>query len=453
MEQMTIREIAHVLGVPHGTDGEVTSLCTDSREAQEGSLFVAICGENTDGHRYIASALERGAVCALAQEPGDYPPEKVLRVENTLEALLAIGAHYRSKFPVRVVGITGSVGKTTTKDMVAAVAQAAFCTVKTQGNQNNEIGMPKTLLTLDHTTQVAVVEMGMSGPGEIRALARAARPHMGVITNIGVSHLEHLGTRENILRAKLELAECLPDGAPLFLCKDNDLLATVDIPRLRVQFYSLEDPGCPLYGEITRSDTGETCVAIHWQGGVYPVKLPGIGRHLALNALAAFGVGQELGIPPGDCVRALEGYTPSGMRQRMTRHHGVTVVEDCYNASPDSMAAAIAAAAEYPAPGRKLLVLSDMLELGDIARQSHREVGALAARAGLDALLAWGPLSAEYVRGAEEADMGDTRYYEEKEELMADLVRMARPGDLIWVKGSHGMKLEEVIRYFYQHYN
>lgn len=452
METMTIGEIAHLLGVPTQAEGRVTFVCTDSREAAPGALFVAIPGERVNGHDYILQALERGAVCALAQEPGDYPPQ-VLVVKSTLDALLAIGAYYRSKFAVRVVGITGSVGKTTTKDMVAAVVESALRTIKTQGNQNNEIGLPRTLFAMDHTTQAAVLEMGMSGPGEIRALAQAARPQMGIITNIGVSHLEHLGSRENILKAKLELADCLPDGAPLFLCKDNDLLAGVAIPRLRVIHYSLEDTTAPLYGRMTQSGMEETQFEIHWRGQSYPAKIPGTGRHLVLNALAAFGVGQELGIPPQDCIQALEQYIPSGMRQRVVHHRGVVVVEDCYNASPDSMAAAIAAAREFPNQGRKILVLSDMLELGEIGPQSHRQVGELAARSGVDLLLAWGPLAAEYAAGARAVGMGDARHFEEKQQLMAQLAALAEPGDLLWVKGSRGMMLEEVLQYFYTHYN
>ncbi len=226
MEKLTIREIAQALKIPCPMDGEVQSICTDSRQITPGCLFVAIQGENFDGHDFVWGAIQQGAVCALVHHPGDYPEGRTLLVEDTLKALLALSAWYRSKMPVRVVGVTGSVGKTTTKEMTAAVLSARFSTIKTQGNLNNEIGAPKTLFTIEKDTQAAVVEMGMTGLGEIRDLALAAKPEMGIITNIGVSHLERLGTRENILRAKLELAECLPDGAPLLLCGDKDRKST-----------------------------------------------------------------------------------------------------------------------------------------------------------------------------------------------------------------------------------
>ncbi len=450
MEKLKISEIAGALGTACPVEGEVLSLCTDSREVTPGCLFVAIQGERFDGHDFIARALEQGAACALAHHGGDFPRDRVLMVDDTLRGLLRLAAWYRSRFDVRVAGVTGSVGKTTTKDMMAAVLSSKYRTIKTLGNQNNEIGAPKTLLTIGRDTQAAVVEMGMSGFGEIRDLALAARPQLGVITSIGVSHIELLGSRENILRAKLELADCLPDGAPLLLCGDNDLLREVKIPRLNIIFYGIDNPNCQICGTIKGGTPFSTGFSIRWQGKSYDAAIPGTGSHLVLDALAAFGTGVEMGLSPEEAVEALKGYTPSGMRQKVVEHHGITVVEDCYNASPDSMAAALDTLRTFPAAGRRIFVMSDMLELGEIGPSCHRQVGEKAASGGVDLLLAWGDLSREAVEGARERGMRDARFFQDKAELTEELADLVRAGDLVWFKASRGMKLEEVIQGLYQ---
>ena len=448
MEKMTISDIARALNVPCPGEGEITGICTDSRQVAPGCLFVAIQGENFDGHDFIPAALEQGAACALAHRPGDWPAGKVLMVDDTLKALLALSAWYRGQMPARVVGITGSVGKTTTKEMTAAVLSARFRTVKTQGNLNNEIGAPKTLFTIHRDTQAAVIEMGMTGFGEIRDLAQAAKPELGIITNIGGAHMEKLGSRENIRKAKLELAECLPDGATLLLCGDNDLLREVKIPRLSCIFYGIDNKNCQICGTIRSSTPLSTSFDISWQGERYSASIPGAGNHLVLAALAAFGAGVSMGMAPEEAA-ALAGYAPAGMRQKVVEKGGVTVIEDCYNASPDSMAAALATLGSFPATGKKIFVASDMLELGEIAGRCHRKIGETAAQSGADVLLACGELAREMVEAAREAGMADARFFPEKKELSAALVQMARPGDLIWFKGSRCMKLEEVVEDLY----
>ena len=449
MERLKLSQIAGALGVPCPREGEVSSLCTDSREVAPGCLFAAIRGERFDGHDFIPEALEKGAVCALAEREGPYPRDRVLLVEDTLRALLDLSAWYRSLFPVKVVGITGSVGKTTTKEMTAAVLSARYRTVKTQGNQNNEIGAPRTLLSIGRDTQAAVVEMGMTGFGQIRDLAMAARPQAGIITGIGVSHIELLGSRENILRAKLELADCLPDGAPLFLCGDNDLLREVKIPRLSIIFFGLDDPRSGIYGTIESATPLSTSFTIRWEGKEYRASVPGAGKHLVLDALGAFGAGVALGVPPEEAAAALRSYAPAGMRQRVVERGGITVVEDCYNASPDSVSAALDTLRDFPAAGRKVFVLSDMLELGPIGPRCHREAGEKAASCA-GSLFALGELSREAVEGARAAGMEDARFFGGKEELAEALAGYLRPGDLVWFKASRGMKLEEAIEDLYR---
>lgn len=452
MEKLSLREIAAQLGCPQPPEGEITRVITDSREAGPGTLFVALPGERVDGHDYINRALAAGAEAAVAEHDGDYTPaEKVLRVKSSLRALLEISALYRAKMPAQVIGITGSVGKTTTKEMVAAVMASSFRIIKTEGNQNNEIGAPKTLMSITPETEVAVVEMGMSAPNEIKDLCYAAKPMMGIITNIGVSHIEHLGSRENILKAKLELADALPDGATLLLCDDNDLLQTVDIPRLHVVRYGLNSPRAEIKATIVSATPLSTNFMLHAEGQSWRATIPGTGEHLVLNALAAFGAGRAMGIPAETAIEALKNYTPSGQRQKVVEHEGITMVEDCYNASPDSMRAAIKTLGRFPCDGRRIFVAADMLELGDIAEESHREIGALCVQEGIDLLLTWGPLAQYATRAAKAAGM-EAHHFEKKEALTKYLTATAHRGDVIWCKASHGMALEEVIAAFYRDY-
>ena len=454
MEKLSLREIAAALGCPPPTEErEITRVITDSREAGPGALFIALPGERVDGHDYINAALAAGAEAAVAEHDGNYTPAgRVLRVSGSLRALLEIAALYRGKMPAAVIGITGSVGKTTTKEMVAAVMASAFRIIKTEGNQNNEIGAPKTLMSITPQTQVAVVEMGMSAPGEIRDLCYAARPMMGIITNVGVSHIERLGSRENILKAKLELADALPDGAVLLLCDDNDLLSQVEISRLRVIRYGLQSRRADITATIVSTAPGSTNFMLHAEGQSWRATIPGTGEHLVLNALAAFGAGRAMGIPAETAIEALKNYTPSGRRQRVVEHEGVTMVEDCYNASPDSMRAAIATLAQFPCNGRRIFVAADMLELGDIAEESHREIGTLCAAEGIDLLLTWGEWAAYATRSARAAGM-ESIHFEKKEDLTRYLIAGARRGDVIWCKASHGMALEEVISAFYREFH
>ncbi|MBC3939397.1 UDP-N-acetylmuramoyl-tripeptide--D-alanyl-D-alanine ligase [Anaerotruncus massiliensis (ex Liu et al. 2021)] len=449
MERMTIDEIARAVGCPGSYPGAVDVISTDSRSLPEGCLFVALEGERFDGHDFIPAALRSGAAAAVAHERRDYGPGTVLYVKNTQRALMEIAKAYRAKFSIRCVGVTGSVGKTTTKEMIADVLSCAYRTLKTEGNLNNEIGLPKTLFRLDRTTEAAVVEMGMQGLGEIAALADVARPDVGVITNIGVSHLERLGSRENILKAKLELAEALPDGAPLLLCGDNDLLSRVRIPRLDVRFYGIENPACGLRAKDLREGAGETSFLLCGEFGELPVTIPCAGRHNVLNALAAFSAGLALDIPPEKCAAALREYMPSGMRQKVVHWRGITVVEDCYNASPDSMRAALETLAGHPCTGRRIAVLGGMLELGAISERAHREIGAFAAEKGIDLLLAYGGDACYYRQGASEGGI-PAELFGDKEELLARLREEIRPGDAVWVKGSRGMRMEEILEGLYK---
>ncbi len=444
MEAVKLTLLAAAMGCETAVEADITHICTDTRKLTPGCLFVALRGENFDGHRFVKAALEQGAAAAVVHQPvEDVDQDKLLEVMDTQDALLDMAMIYREQFPeLKLVAVTGSVGKTTTKDFIACVLQAGFCTHKTQGNQNNEIGVPATIYGLTHQHQAAVVEMGMQGLGEILDLTLALHPTVGVITNIGVSHIERLGSRENILKAKLELCEGMADGAPLFLCGDNDLLATVRQPRLDVIFYGVDNPDCAIRGCDLREEGNNCRFTICAEGQQWPAVIPCVGRHNVLNALAAFGVGRRLGIPAEKCIEALKNYQPSGMRQHMVQAGGATLVEDCYNASPDSMRAALTTLRDYPCTGRRIAVLADMLELGEIAEQSHLEIGRLAAQCA-DEVYCCGQLGKLYAQGA-----GQTKghWFAAKADLADALCGAVRPGDVVWAKASRGMQLEEVLQ-------
>ncbi|MEG2174758.1 MAG: UDP-N-acetylmuramoyl-tripeptide--D-alanyl-D-alanine ligase [Oscillospiraceae bacterium] len=451
MQELSLSEIAHALGCHTNVTGAVTAIVTDSRAASPGTLFVAIVGDHLDGNDFASDALAKGApLVVVSRLTQGVDPDRALVVNDTKRALIAIGGAYRAKFSLPIVGVTGSVGKTTTKEFVYAVLSARYHTHKNEGNQNNELGVPNTLFGLTPKHEVAVVELGMSGPGEIHDLAMAVRPSVGVITAIGVSHIEQLGSRENILKAKLELLDALPADAPLFVCGDNDLLAPLVSESVHIYRYGITNAVCDLRASSIEQQGNITRFEIDSPWGKHAAVIPTVGQHNVLDALAAFGVGCVMGVEPEKAAAALKNYQSTGMRQKVELCRGCTVVEDCYNASPDSLRAAILALAAYPCEGRRILVLSDMLELGRDSPKLHRECGAFAARQGIDLLLACGELSLNTIEGAEEAGLVRSLYYTDKKTLAEGLLQAARTGDVVWFKASRAMELEDVIARFYQ---
>lgn len=450
MQKLKLSEVARALGAVIPYDADICEIVTDSRKAKAGTLFVAICGENLDGNRFAASALQNGTEAVVVSTLFEgVDPQKAIVVPDTKRALIRLGGLHRQLFNIPFVGVTGSVGKTTTKEFIYAVLSSQYRTHKNAGNQNNEIGVPNTLFALEPAHEAAVIEMGMSGFGEIRDLTIEIKPVVGVITTIGVSHIEQLGSRENILKAKLELVEGMPDGAPLFLCGDNEYLNTVKLPRLKIYRYGITNPACDIRAsEITQ--TGEsTRFVITSPWGEYSAVIPAVGQHNVTDALAAFGVGCVMGIAPEQAALALSNYLPVGMRQNVVPFKGMVVVEDCYNCSPDSLKAAALALSSYPCKGRRILVLSDMLELGENAPAMHSDCGAFIARQDIDLLMTCGALSEYTVRGADKAGMERCCHYDSKERLAQELIKAVRTGDVIWFKASRGMRLEDVIQTLY----
>lgn len=450
MDKMLISEAAKAMGVTAPCEGEITDVCIDSRSITEGCLFFAIKGENFDGHSFVNTALSTGAAAAVCSVKVEGAENKTLLVEDTRASFRDIAAYNRSRYDIPVVGLTGSVGKTTTKDMIAAVLSRKYKTLATEGNLNNEIGLPRMCLRLDASHEAAVLEMGMSGFGEISRLTRIARPTVGVITNIGVSHIEQLGSREGILKAKLEILDGMEENAPLIVNGDDDMLrpAISALGSRKVITYGINDPENNCKASEIEQTADSISFTLTYEGKSYRVELPVIGIHNVYNACAAFVCGMMTGVAPEEALEGLRLYSPDGRRQRIEHKKGITFIEDCYNASPDSIAASLAVLQSLPCEGKRIAVLGDMLELGEYARKAHRDCGEKAAQCGIDVLLAYGPNAYYYVEGAGEGV--SSRLYDEKETLAAELAEMLCEGDAVLFKASRGMKLEDVFNKVYE---
>lgn len=443
MKPMTFKEAAAAVGSQSELEGRFADISTDTRKIISDSLFIAIRGENFDGNDFAAKAVELGASAVLCERDCGLGERQIL-VKDTRAALLELAGYYRSLFKIPVVGITGSVGKTTTKEMTHAVMSVKYNTLKNEGNLNNEIGVPLTLFKLEKSHEAAVIEMGMSGFGEIERMTKAVRPDAAIISNIGVSHIEKLGSREGILRAKLEILQGMKSDAPVILNGDDEMLVTVRPGAHPVIYYGINNENSMFKAfDITSKETG-TDMTVGFSGGSARVSLPFPGRHNIYNALAATAVGSVFGIDPADALNALKNYVPAGMRQRINKKYGMTFIEDCYNASPDSQAAALAVLGEMKA-GRRIAVIGDMLELGEVSPQAHYQVGVKAAENGIDAVFTYGERSLETAKAAREAGIAEVESFSDKEELSKMLASYLEKDDAVLFKASRGMKLEDVI--------
>ena len=410
----------------------------DSRLIRPGQLFVALRGAR-DGHDFIPGAMEKGAAAALGER--QLPGVPMIIAQSSLKALGDIARGWRQTLSVRVVGVTGSVGKTTTKEMIAAALETGFLTRKTEQNFNNDIGLPMTVLDLREDTEAAVIEMGMNHFGEISYLTRIARPQIAVITNIGTMHIENLGSREGICQAKLEILEGLaPDGTAV-LNGDEPLLRAA-APACRTLWFGFRPDNDLRAEDVRATETGVSFTAVGL-GRRLRVELPVPGKHYVMNALAAILSASCAGLAPEAAIEGLRSFENTGNRLRITRQKGCTVIADCYNAGPESTGAALEVLRDRPTEGRRIAVLGDMLELGSYAPTAHRAVGAQAAEAA-DLVLAYGPLSADTAAVA-----GDkARHFLTREDLLEALRQTVRPGDTLLFKASHGMHLELVLEAF-----
>ncbi len=448
MLPLTFKEAAAAVNSSTNLEGKFDCVCTDTRKITQGSLFIAIKGENFDGHDFAAKALESGVKAVICEKDCGLGENQIV-VESTRQALLDLAGYYRSLFDIPVIGITGSVGKTTTKEMTHAVMSSKYNTLKNEGNLNNEIGVPLTLFRLEKTHEAAVIEMGMSGFEEISRMTKAVKPDVAIISNIGVSHIEKLGSREGILKAKLEILHGMKADAPIILNADDDMLITVNADSHPVTYYGIDNEKSMFKAlEITAKED-ETELTVGFSGKSGKVNLPFPGRHNVYNALAAVAAGSFFGVDPLDGLEALKKYVPAGMRQRINKKCGITFIEDCYNASPDSQAAALAVLGSMSAK-RKIAVIGDMLELGEVSEAAHYGVGLKAAENGIDAVFTYGERSMQTAKAASDKNIPYVKSFDDKKEIYDELISCLEEGDAVLFKASRGMKLEEVIFAVYE---
>ena len=438
-------------------DARITSVCTDSREAQPGALFCAIRGERTDGHKYIAQAAAAGAVCVLAEQLPDEAYDcgcAVVLVPDTVFAVGTLAGDYRSRASVRVIAVTGSVGKTTTKEFIAAVASASFKTHKTDGNHNNDLGLSMTLFELTPEHEISVLEMGMSNLGEIERMSRLAKPDIALVTNIGTSHLASLGTRENICRAKLEITAGMKEDGILLLNADEPLLfARVSTLTPKPQLISIQSHhGDYRAANIRSLEDGMMFDMICRDQALTNIKIPALGRHNVYNALSAYAVGHILGMSEDAIRRGLSRFRGADMRQKIYEMDRITVIEDCYNASPESMRAAldVLAALSQKKGGKSAALLGDMLELGDYTRLMHQQLGQYAAQTRVQKLFCYGMMADEVAEAAIKhgvrAENVCVSLNTKDPQTMADMMQEAlEPGDVLLVKASRAVAAERVL--------
>jgi len=430
----------------------IESIVTDSRLVTKNSLFIAIRGENHNGHEFIEDAFKRGAVAAVVESKKNDNSGVQFKVKDTKDTYILIAKNYKEQFDPVSIGITGSVGKTTTKEMTASILEQAGSTVKNEGNLNNEIGLPQTMLRVNDETQYAVFEMGMNRPGDIRKLTNAVRPAAAIITGIGIAHIEFLKTKENILKAKLEIIEGMTQNGILVINGDDSLLMNArESLHVNTVSFGIENRDSDVMASniFVRSNRCEFTIEDREYGNI-EVMLPAIGNHYIMDALSAYSLTTRIGVCPVSAAKALAGYLPTGMRQKFINFEGITVIEDCYNANPDSMKAALHTLSVLPVNGLRIAVLGDMLELGKHTEQEHKNLGLYVAQSGIDVLLCYGEHIKETVKAAKALKVTSVEWFSDKCSLVEYLIATASEGDAVIFKASRGMKFEEIIQEFYE---
>lgn len=444
MLAITVKDL---LAAVHGTllsgseNTVIRAVNTDSRKASVGDVFLPLVGERFDGHDYIDAALRSGAEgCLCAHVPQTQMDGKFyIKVADTTLALKDLASWYRGQFDLPIVQITGSVGKTTTKEMIASVVAQHFVTLKTAANFNNEIGTPQTLLQLTREHQAAVIETGMDRAGQIRYLGEMVRPDIAVITNVGDAHIEYLGSRENILRAKCEIFDYLaPDGVAI-LNGDDVLLNTVSYPQRIIRCGESEHCDVRVSNIEDRGMDGITCT-VTTKKDCYELTVPAPGRHMIYAASMAVAVGEELGMAHDEIVRGVHFYEPAGSRMRVVRlSDDRRLLDDCYNANPQSMAASLRVLAG--SAGKKIAVLGDMAELGELTESSHRQMGEVSRELGIDCVIAIG----ERAKNIANAYSEKAKWFTDSEAAMDTIKQEFTAGSAMLVKASHSMHFETIV--------
>lgn len=449
MKNLTLRNITRACqGTYHGNesllDREVAGVTIDSRKVEKDFLFVAINGERFNAHQFIPDTIEKGALCVVSHEDlgdTDYP---YILVEATGQALLDIAKLYRDSFDVKVVGITGSVGKTSTKEMIASVLAQKYNVHKTQGNFNNECGLPLTIFEMNEEHQVSVLEMGINHFGEMRKLSTVASPDICVITNIGVAHLEFLKTREGIMQEKTQMFQDMKPGGSVVLNGDDPLLSTIGpVKGSDSIFYGLDQDKNVIYAtDVEPLGLKGTSCTIHLPEGSFSCVVPIPGIHMVSNALAGSAVGSKLGLTTEEIKRGIESLPSIPGRNHIIQTDRLILLDDCYNANPVSMKASLDVL--NMGIGRKVAVLGDMGELGPDYAALHRSVGEYAAEIGIDLVCAIGPMSKEIAEGAA-SDGTKALWFETKADFLAQTKDILKDGDNVLIKASHGMEFPEIV--------
>lgn len=456
MKNMTLRRMAEACGGrlsgnENEWDQEICSITTDSRKAEPGCLFAAIPGARVDGHDFIPGVLEKGALGVISEKepealkmPDSCCPN-VIVVESTLQALKKLARYYLEQLEIKVVGITGSVGKTSTKEMIAAVLSQKYRTLKTLGNFNNELGLPLTVFRIREEDEIAVLEMGISNFGEMHRLAEIARPDTCVITNIGQCHLEFLGDRDGVLRAKSEIFDFLKEDGHIILNGDDDKLETIrEVKGIRPVFFGL-DADSDIYADrIEKKGLDGISCRIHAQGKAFDTLIPIPGLHMVYNALAGTAVGLQYGLSLEEIKAGIESLQPVSGRFHIITADRCTVIDDCYNANPISMKASLGVLQD--GIGHKVAILGDMGELGPEEKEFHRQVGEYAGTLALDVCICVGPLCENMADGIRAVNpQMKVIWMENLQELLKQLGHMVKQGDTVLVKASHFMHFEKVV--------
>lgn len=446
MKSFTIKEILDASGGEFFGEEEVLSLeagfiTTDSRKAGKGGVFAAIVGERVDGHNFISQCMELGMLCSIAERTPVDNSAHIL-VKNTPEALRKIAKAYREKFDIPFVGISGSVGKTSTKEIIASVLSEHFHTHKTQGNFNNALGVPITLFALEETHSAAVIEMGISDFGEMSVLANMTQPDIAVLTNVGKCHLENLKDLQGVLKAKTEMLRFLKKGGTAILNGDDENLRKADIPEgAKVVFYGLNENNDVFATDIKSDNETFTDFTVHTKEGKFTARIHALGNHMVQNALAAVSVARELALSENEIVEGLKNYRTIGGRANVIKTEKLTIIDDCYNANPESMKASLKTLSNFE--GRRVALLGDMKELGEKEKELHKEIGELAASLKLDLIITVGDLALEMYKAARPHI--DAEWYQSIEEAKLYMYEMLTIGDTVLVKASHSMKFDELV--------
>ena len=454
MEAITLRELLEavggtLIGPAANLEQTVSRVDTDSRSIHPASLFIPLVGERFDGHAYINAALEEGAAGCLTARPLEHYQEGrfYVQVSDTERALGDLARWYKNRFPVPFVGVTGSVGKTTAKDMIAAVLGVKYKVLKTEGNFNNNIGLPLTLLRLDSTYQVGVLEMGMDKLGEIDYLSGIVEPEVGVITNIGDAHIEKLGSRENIFKAKCELIPHIKgENGLLILNADDEMLASLRDNTPGKAVFCGKSQGAEYRAQVTGGD-GVSHIHCHLTTPAMDreVKIPALGEHMIYPTLIAAAVGEHFGLTPCEIEKGISRFVPTRMRMNLVqRGEDITILDDTYNANPQSMRAAIRVLSDSHS-SYKAAVLGDMFELGPYSPALHTEVGECLGKQHIHCLVAVGNEAKHIAQGAKNSGVEQIYYCRDKEEAKAILPEIVKPDSTILVKASRGMKMEELV--------